>query len=109
MERRHPYEGERDACGIGFVADAQGRPSHAIVELAVEALCRVKHRGAVAADALTGDGAGLLLPLPRALLSAAIPGGGEKADRLGAAMIFFDQSEATSGRQLVENACALED
>jgi glutamate synthase (ferredoxin) len=58
---------ERDACGIGFVADASGRPSRAIVEAALGALCRVVHRGAVAADALTGDGAGLLLPIPQAL------------------------------------------
>ena len=55
---------ERDACGIGFVADATGRSSRAVVEAGIGALCRVVHRGAVAADALTGDGAGLLLPIP---------------------------------------------
>jgi glutamate synthase (ferredoxin) len=55
---------ERDACGIGFVADARGRSSRAVVEAGIGALCRVVHRGAVAADALTGDGAGLLLPIP---------------------------------------------
>jgi glutamate synthase (NADPH/NADH) large chain len=64
MGRSHPYESERDACGIGFVADALGRDSRALMDTALEALCRVKHRGAIAADELTGDGAGLLLPLP---------------------------------------------
>jgi glutamate synthase (ferredoxin) len=54
----------RDACGIGFVADARGTSSRAIVEAAVGALCRVVHRGAVASDALTGDGAGILAPIP---------------------------------------------
>ncbi|MGH2828614.1 MAG: glutamate synthase large subunit [Actinomycetota bacterium] len=105
---QRPYETERDACGIGFVADANGRASRAIVDTAIEALCRVKHRGAVAADALTGDGAGLLLPLPRAILAAA--GGKEtEAERLGAAMVFAGAADGGDGRQIVEAACAAED
>ena len=55
---------ELDACGIGFVADAQGRPSRAVVQAALDGLACVMHRGAVAADARSGDGAGLLLPIP---------------------------------------------
>jgi len=102
------YETERDACGIGFVADANGRASRAIVDAAIEALCRVKHRGAVAADALTGDGAGLLLPLPRTILAAEATNGAE-AERLGAAMIFADASDPAQGRRIVEAACAAED
>ncbi|MCB1003052.1 MAG: glutamate synthase subunit alpha, partial [Acidimicrobiales bacterium] len=58
---------ELDACGIGFVADAHGRPARSIVTAALEGLANVKHRGAVAADALTSDGCGVLLPLPAAL------------------------------------------
>src|SRR6266852_4448433 len=54
---------ERDACGIGFVADAEGRASRVMVETAIGALCNVRHRGAVASDAKTGDGAGLLIPI----------------------------------------------
>ncbi|MGH2776254.1 MAG: glutamate synthase large subunit [Actinomycetota bacterium] len=108
MGRTHPYEGERDACGIGFVADAHGRPARAIVDIALEALCRVKHRGAVAADDLTGDGAGLLLPLPRALLAAEIEKGPEEADRLGVAMIFADPSGTGPARRIVADACAHE-
>jgi glutamate synthase domain-containing protein 2/glutamate synthase domain-containing protein 1/glutamate synthase domain-containing protein 3 len=109
MGRTHPYESERDACGIGFVADAQGRASHALVETAIEALCRVKHRGAVAADALTGDGAGLLLPLPRALLAAEVNGAPDEIDRLGAAMLFSDPSDPEAGRRLFEETCVRED
>ncbi|MPZ90309.1 MAG: glutamate synthase large subunit [Actinobacteria bacterium] len=108
MGRTHPYEGERDACGIGFVADAHGRTTRAIVDAALEALCRVKHRGAVAADDLTGDGAGLLLPLPRALLAAEIEGGPEENDRLGVAMIFADPSGTDPARRIVAEACAQE-
>ena len=47
---------ERDACGIGFVADARGRASREVLDVTLEALRRVRHRGAVAADRLTGDG-----------------------------------------------------
>ena len=58
---------ERDACGIGFVADAQGRSSRAVVQAALDGLACVIHRGAVAADARTADGSGLLTPIPAAL------------------------------------------
>jgi glutamate synthase domain-containing protein 2/glutamate synthase domain-containing protein 1/glutamate synthase domain-containing protein 3 len=58
---------ERDACGIGFVADAHGRASRHIIEAALGGLACVIHRGAVAADAKTGDGAGLLFPIPAAI------------------------------------------
>jgi glutamate synthase (ferredoxin) len=57
---------ERDACGIGFVADLGGGSSRAVVDAALEGLCNVRHRGAVAADSRSGDGAGVLLPLPSA-------------------------------------------
>ncbi|HEX3538910.1 MAG TPA: glutamate synthase-related protein [Acidimicrobiales bacterium] len=62
-----PQRRERDACGIGFVADAHGRASRGIIEAALGGLACVMHRGAVAADARTGDGAGLLFPIPEAL------------------------------------------
>ena len=94
--------GERDACGIGFLADARGRTSRTIVDGALEALIRVRHRGAVAADALTGDGAGLLLPLPHDLL------GHPQPDRAGVAMCFLDPADPATGRALVEEACGAE-
>jgi len=59
----HPSDRERDACGTGFVADAAGAASGDVVERALEALCRVRHRGATDTDAKTGDGAGLLLQM----------------------------------------------
>jgi glutamate synthase (ferredoxin) len=58
---------ELDACGIGFTADVQGRTSRGIVAAALEGLANVTHRGAVAADHRTGDGAGLLVPIPPAI------------------------------------------
>jgi glutamate synthase (ferredoxin) len=96
---------ERDACGIGFVADELGRSSRAIVEAALEALCRVRHRGAVAADALTGDGAGVLIPIPRALLGSP---GDQQGERLGVGMVFARPAAAARARRLVAEACEAE-
>jgi glutamate synthase domain-containing protein 1 len=55
---------EHDACGIGFVADIQGRASHEIVRQGIEVLVNLTHRGACGCDPDTGDGAGLLLQIP---------------------------------------------
>lgn len=55
---------ERDACGLGIVADLRGRPSQAVVADALEALRNLEHRGAVGGDRKTGDGAGLLCGIP---------------------------------------------
>jgi glutamate synthase domain-containing protein 2/glutamate synthase domain-containing protein 1/glutamate synthase domain-containing protein 3 len=63
---------DRDACGIGFVADAGGRASRQVVAAALQGLACVKHRGAVAADARSADGAGVLLPIPPAIFGAGL-------------------------------------
>ena len=58
---------ELDACGIGFVAHAHGTASRSIVDSALGGLASVIHRGAIAADSRSADGAGVLLPIPRNL------------------------------------------
>ncbi|MFQ5693023.1 MAG: glutamate synthase subunit alpha, partial [Nitrospinota bacterium] len=55
---------EHDSCGVGFVADAGGDPSHRVLEMALTCVERVTHRGAVASDAGTGDGAGVMTQIP---------------------------------------------
>ncbi|HEX5805893.1 MAG TPA: glutamate synthase-related protein [Macromonas sp.] len=55
---------EHDACGVGFVAHIKGEKSHAIVGQALKILENLDHRGAVGADPLMGDGAGLLIQIP---------------------------------------------
>src|SRR5450759_3222440 len=59
---------EHDACGIGFVAHIHGVRSRDVVEKSLELLGNLSHRSAVAADACTGDGAGILLQVPHAFL-----------------------------------------
>src|SRR5471032_1818950 len=55
---------DKDACGVGFIADIKGRKSHLIVEDGLRILCNLEHRGAVGADQRMGDGAGILVQIP---------------------------------------------
>ncbi len=109
---------ERDACGIGFVARTDGSASRDVVRLALDGLCGVRHRGAVAADAASGDGAGLLTQLPQALLHAwAAEAGAPVAEDepLGLAFLFLDGRDDEDGararadaRSAFAAACATE-
>ncbi|WP_024953870.1 glutamate synthase large subunit [Sulfurospirillum arcachonense] len=54
----------KDNCGFGLLANINNIPTHDNVEDAIQALERMMHRGAVAADGKTGDGSGLLFSLP---------------------------------------------
>ena len=58
---------EHDACGVGFVAHIKGRKSHDIVAQGLKILHNLDHRGAVGADPLMGDGAGILVQIPDTL------------------------------------------
>jgi glutamate synthase (NADPH/NADH) large chain len=60
---------DHDACGVGFIADLKGRASHGIVADGLQILENLTHRGAVGADPLVGDGAGMLFQIPHAFLS----------------------------------------
>ncbi len=57
---------EHDACGIGFIADIEGRKSHDIVLKGIQILINLTHRGACGCDPQTGDGAGILIQIPDA-------------------------------------------
>ncbi len=59
---------EHGSCGVALVADTHGNASHEIVARGLGALARMAHRGAVGADPLDGDGAGVMLQIPDALL-----------------------------------------
>ncbi|MGB0723742.1 MAG: glutamate synthase subunit alpha, partial [Gammaproteobacteria bacterium] len=95
---------EHDACGVGFVADIKNRKTHAIVAQGLNILENLTHRGAVGADPLAGDGAGLLLQMPDAFLRAVtdfeLPAEGE----YGVAMLFLPQEAET--RAAIEKSLA---
>jgi glutamate synthase (NADPH/NADH) large chain len=88
---------EHDACGVGFIANIDGTKTNTIIANGLEILLNLDHRGAVGADPLLGDGAGILIQIPDALLrdwagtqGIALPLPGE----YGVAMCFMPQDEA---------------
>jgi glutamate synthase (NADPH) large chain len=104
---------EHDACGVGFVAHIKGEKSHAIVGQALKILENLDHRGAVGADKLMGDGAGILIQLPDALYreemakqGVTLPPQGE----YGVGMIFLPKEHASrlACEQEMERAIAAE-
>jgi len=55
---------EHDSCGVGFLVDMKNRPSHKLIECALEICVNLDHRGGCGCDANTGDGAGMFLQIP---------------------------------------------
>ena len=89
---------EHDACGVGFVANIKGRKSHTIIEQGLKILENLDHRGAVGADPLMGDGAGILIQIPDELYredmarqGVTLPPPGE----YGVAMVFLPKETAS--------------
>ncbi|XAH26291.1 glutamate synthase-related protein [Xylophilus sp. GW821-FHT01B05] len=89
---------EHDACGLGFVAHIKGEKRHDIVTQALKILENIDHRGAVGADKLMGDGAGILIQIPDLLYreemaaqGVALPPAGE----YGVGMIFLPKEHAS--------------
>jgi glutamate synthase (NADPH/NADH) large chain len=89
---------ERDSCGFGLIANLDDLPSHWVVDTAIEALARLTHRGAVAADGKTGDGCGLLIKFPKAFMRAVGEDlGFELNERFAAGSVFLHQNEDKAG------------
>ena len=91
-------QNEHDACGVGFVAHIKGKKSHAIIQQGLKILENLDHRGAVGADELMGDGAGILIQIPDALYreemaaqDVTLPPPGE----YGVAMVFLPKETAS--------------
>ena len=91
-------ESEHDACGVGFVAHIKGERSHNIVAQGLQILINLDHRGAVGADPLMGDGAGILLQIPDTLYREEMAKQGvtlPPAGEYGVGMIFLPKEEAS--------------
>ncbi len=87
---------EHDACGVGLIAAIDGKPRREVVELAIQALQSIWHRGAVDADGKTGDGAGIHLQIPHAFFRAHVAGSGSTEVRdmpLAVGMIFLPRTD----------------
>ncbi|MBB1162619.1 glutamate synthase-related protein [Aquariibacter albus] len=89
---------EHDACGVGFVAHIKGQKAHAIVAQGLKILENLDHRGAVGADKLMGDGAGILLQIPDELFRAEMAAQGvtlPPQGEYGVGMIFLPKEHAS--------------
>src|SRR5690606_36842670 len=105
---------EKDACGVGFVADVRGRRTHQTILDADRVLRAMDHRGACGCEPNTGDGAGMLTALPHEFLSRVVkeslgvelPAPG----RYGAGNVFLpvDETERETCKRFVERVIAEE-
>jgi glutamate synthase domain-containing protein 2/glutamate synthase domain-containing protein 1/glutamate synthase domain-containing protein 3 len=89
---------EHDACGVGFVAHIKGVKSHDIVQNGLLILKNLDHRGAVGADKLMGDGAGILIQIPDAFFRAEMAKQGVELPppgEYGVGMIFLPREQAS--------------
>lgn len=89
-------EFEHDNCGIGFVTHIHGRKSHEIIKMGLEVLENMTHRGAEGADSKTGDGAGMLIQVPRdfyLIQGYNVPPEGQ----FGTGIIFLPRDEVQAG------------
>jgi len=85
-------EFEKDNCGFGLIAQMDDKPSHWLVETAIEALGNLTHRGAIGADGKTGDGCGLLMKKPDGFFRAIAEELGFKlTDNYAVGMVFLSQ------------------
>lgn len=104
---------EHDACGVGFVAHIKGQKSHAIVQQGLKILENLDHRGAVGADKLMGDGAGILIQLPDALYREEMAKQGinlPPPGEYGVGMVFLPKEHASrlACEQALERAVRVE-
>ena len=91
-------DGEHDACGVGFVAHIKGLKAHSIVQQGLKILENIDHRGAVGADPLMGDGAGLLIQIPDEFYRAEMATQGVDLPpfgEYGVGMIFLPKEHAS--------------
>jgi glutamate synthase (NADPH) large chain len=95
---------EHDACGVAFVAQLGGVPSHAIVSQGLTALENLDHRGATGVDEAAGDGAGMLLQVPDRLIRDTVafhlPEPGHYA--IGMAFLPMDNRERATAKRTIE-------
>ena len=95
-------EFEHGSCGIGFVAHLKGKKSHSIIRQGLDILINMSHRGAEGADSKTGDGAGVLIQIPRdfyLIQGYSLPPEGQ----FGTGLIFFpqDSSDASECQEIL--------
>jgi glutamate synthase domain-containing protein 1 len=97
---------DHDACGVGFIAQVGSTGTRDVVERALVALARLSHRGGVDSDGSSGDGAGLLTPLPKTFLRARLEQqeGIVLPEVFGMGMAFLPRDGVLEAREMIEDA-----
>ncbi len=88
---------DKDSCGVAFVVDTNNVPSRKIVDLGLNIMCNLEHRGAVGADPRTGDGAGIIIQIPHEFFSRVTKETGidlPPKGRYGVGFIYMPQLDA---------------
>jgi glutamate synthase (ferredoxin) len=94
---------DHDACGVGFIVRLGAAPSREVIDRALTALARLAHRGGVDADGQSGDGAGLLLPIPQEFFRASAKREGiDLPGAFGLGMAFMEKGRETEARAAIE-------
>lgn len=97
---------DHESCGVGFIASLRNSPSHAVLAMALTALSRLAHRGAVAADGLSSDGIGITTGIPVDFLLEETGIALAPLKNLGVGMVFLPRDSAAAEAELVR---AIED
>ena len=88
---------EHDSCGVGFIASIHGKRSNQVLRYGIDSLCHLAHRGAVDADAKTGDGAGVVTQIPYKVLAPEVKRLGHELFQesdLGVGFVFLPHDNA---------------
>lgn len=106
-----PREDQRDACGVGFIANMTGKKSHKTLQDGLHILCNMDHRGGVAADNQTSDGSGILIQIPHKILKAEAEGMGRSLPETGnyaLAMMFLpaEAEEVLYWKTFIADLCS---
>jgi len=104
---------EHDSCGVGFVVNINGQPSHQIVTDGITILKNLAHRGALGGDSKTGDGAGMLMQIPHAFFVKECSRSGitlAQEGFYGVGMLYLPQDRAkrSSSIKLIEETISEE-
>ena len=88
---------EHDGCGFGLIAQMDGQPSHRLVRTAVQSLCNLTHRGAIASDGKSGDGCGIMLRIPDGFMRRCADAENIRLDKkFAVGMVFLDTDRDTA-------------
>ena len=103
---------EHDGCGFGLIAQMDGQPSSKLVRTAVQSLCNLTHRGAIASDGKSGDGCGIMFRIPDQFMRRCADETGIRLERKYAVgMIFLnrDPERAQTARARLEQELTTRD